>query len=81
MLAHEIGHYKKKHTYSGLGVSIMQTGFTLYLLSLFIGNPALSEALGVTKPGIHIGMIVFGILYSPISINYRTRNEHIITKK
>ncbi len=68
VLAHEIGHYKKKHTYSGLIISVIQTGITLYLLSIFLGNPALSSALGVTKPGIHIGMIVFGILYSPISL-------------
>jgi STE24 endopeptidase len=47
--------------------SIVQMGITLYILSLFIGNPKLSEALSVYKPGIHIGLIVFGILYSPIS--------------
>ncbi len=68
VLAHEIGHYKKRHTYTSLVISILQTGLTLYLLSLFIGNPALSESLGVTKPGLHIGMIVFGILYTPISM-------------
>lgn len=67
VLAHEIGHYKKKHTYIGLFASIIQMGITLYLLSLMINNTALSEALGVTKPGIHIGLIVFGILYSPVS--------------
>jgi STE24 endopeptidase len=67
VLAHEVGHYKKKHTYMGLAASIVQTGITLFLLSLFIGNPLMNEALGVFKPGIHIGLIVFGILYSPIS--------------
>ena len=45
VLAHEIGHYKKRHTYSGLVISIIQMGLTLYLLSLFIGNPALSKLL------------------------------------
>jgi STE24 endopeptidase len=67
VLAHEVGHYKKKHTIFGLITSIIQTGLTLFILSLFISNPALSAALGVTKPGIHISLIVFGILYSPIS--------------
>lgn len=67
VLAHEIGHYKKRHTYIGLGLSLVQMAVTLYLLSLFIGNPILNEALGVNKPGIHIGLIVFGILYTPIS--------------
>jgi STE24 endopeptidase len=42
-------------------------GFTFWLLSLFIGNPILSEALNVASPSFHIGLIAFGILYSPIS--------------
>ena len=67
VLAHEIGHYKKRHTYIGLAGSIIQMGLTLYILSLIIGNPILNEALGVNKSGIHIGLIVFGILYTPIS--------------
>ncbi len=46
VLAHEIGHYKKKHTLTGMIAGIVQTGLTLFILSLFIGNPALSAALG-----------------------------------
>ena len=67
VLAHEIGHYKKKHIYISMVSSIIKTGLTLYILSLFIGNPILSRALGVEKAGFHIGLIAFGILYSPIS--------------
>ena len=67
VLAHEIGHYKKKHTLTTIIISILQTGLTLYILSLFIGNPELSKALGVKEPSFHIGLIAFGILYSPIS--------------
>ena len=70
VLAHETGHYKKKHTLTGLILSIIQTGLTLFLLSLFINNPIFSNVLGVTNPCahcIHIGLITFGILYSPIS--------------
>jgi len=67
VLAHEIGHYKKKHNLIGLVLSIIQFAITLYILSLFINNSSLSEALGVNKPAIHIGLITFGILYSPIS--------------
>lgn len=79
VLAHEVGHYKKNHIIINLLLSILLTGFTLWLLSLFVGNPLLSEALGVEKPGFHIGLIAFGILYSPISevtgiiMNYLSR--------
>ncbi|WP_299385781.1 M48 family metallopeptidase [uncultured Lacinutrix sp.] len=67
VLAHEVGHYKKKHIIFNLVASLLLTGFTLYILSLLISNPLLSEALGVSKPSFHIGLIAFGILYSPIS--------------
>lgn len=67
VLAHEVGHYKKKHVLINLAAAIITTGFTLWLLSLFIGNPLFSMALGVEEPSFHIGLITFGILYSPIS--------------
>jgi STE24 endopeptidase len=68
VLAHEIGHYKKKHTITGLAVSLLQTGLTLYLFGLFAGNPLLSEALNIDIPGFHVALITFGLLYSPISL-------------
>ena len=68
VLAHEIGHYKKKHTLQSIVISILQTGLTFYLISIFLKAPALSQALGVKDPCFHIGIIAFGILYSPISL-------------
>ena len=79
VLAHEVGHYKKKHIIINLIVSLLTTGFTLWLLSLFVGNQLLTEALNVSQPSFHIGLIAFGVLYSPISeitaliMNYLSR--------
>ncbi|WP_100612432.1 M48 family metallopeptidase [Confluentibacter lentus] len=67
VLAHEVGHYKKKHIIFNLFASILMTGLMLYILSLFISNPILSNALGVQIPSFHIGLIAFGLLYAPIS--------------
>lgn len=67
VLAHEVGHYKKNHIIVNLFASVVLTGFTLWLLGIFISNSIFSEALGVAKPSFHIGLIAFGILYSPIS--------------
>jgi STE24 endopeptidase len=67
VLAHEVGHYKRKHIIFNLVASILLTGFTLYILSIFISNPILSNALGVNIASFHIGLIAFGLLYSPIS--------------
>jgi len=67
VLAHEVGHYKRKHIIFNLVASVLLTGLTLYILSIFISNPLLSNALGVAIPSFHVGLIAFGLLYSPIS--------------
>jgi STE24 endopeptidase len=68
VLAHEIGHNKKKHTLVGMLLSILQTGLMLFILSRFLGNPNLSEALGASMPSFHISLVAFGILYTPLSV-------------
>jgi STE24 endopeptidase len=79
VLAHEVGHYKRKHIIFNLIASLLLTGLSLFLLSLFIQTPILSKALSVSIPSFHIGLIAFGILYSPISeitgifMNYMSR--------
>ncbi|MAO07094.1 MAG: peptidase M48 [Alteromonas sp.] len=79
VLAHEVGHYKRNHIIFNLFASTITTGFMLWLLSLFVGLPIFSEALGVSTPSFHVGLIAFGILYTPISeiigllMNYLSR--------
>lgn len=79
VLAHEVGHYKRKHIIFNLVTSLLLTGITLYVLSLFINNPEISLAIGVSTPSFHAGLIGFALLYSPISevtglaMNYLSR--------
>ncbi|MGD9995116.1 MAG: M48 family metallopeptidase [Salinivirgaceae bacterium] len=67
VLAHEVGHYKMKHTLLGLVLSTAQVGLMLFILSLFITEPALAQALGVEQPVFHISLIAFSLIYSPVS--------------
>ncbi|MDD5570248.1 MAG: M48 family metallopeptidase [Bacteroidales bacterium] len=67
VLAHEVGHYKKKHTLFAISASVIQTGLMLFILSLFINNPLLSQALGTGVKSFHMGILAFGMLYSPLS--------------
>lgn len=83
ILAHEIGHYKKKHTLTTLIITILQTGLMLFILSLFIKEEVLCYALGMENQSFHISLLAFGLLYSPLSIilglimNYISRkNEY-----
>ncbi|WP_430967749.1 M48 family metallopeptidase [Spongiimicrobium sp. 2-473A-2-J] len=79
VLAHEVGHYKRKHIVFNLTASVVLTGITLFILSIFINNPQVSLAIGVSTPSFHAALIGFGILYSPISevtglvMNYLSR--------
>jgi len=77
VLAHEIGHYKKKHTLMVILLSTLQTGIMLFVLSLFIRKDsvvaqslcqAVSGFSGLEiKQSFHLGILAFGLLYSPLS--------------
>ena len=68
VLAHEIGHYKKKHVIQALIVGILHTGVLLYLLSLFIDSQGLFQAFYMTNRSIYAGLLFFGLLYTPIEL-------------
>lgn len=67
VLAHEVGHFKKKHIIWSYLISIVQVFLVLFVLSLMIFNEDLSIALGGRVQAIHLNLIAFGILFSPIS--------------
>ena len=67
VLAHEVGHYKKKHTLQSIFISVVQMGFFLFLLSCLIANADLSAALGADHTSFQIGLTAFGLLISPLS--------------
>lgn len=68
VLAHEIGHYKRKHTFQMLAFSIIQTGFMLFILGMLLEYPEVSQALWAENWSFHVGILAFGILFTPISI-------------
>jgi STE24 endopeptidase len=66
VLAHEIGHYKKKHIIQGLVISILHFGLLFFLLSIFLNSAGLYQAFYIAQPSIYTGLIFFGMLYTPI---------------
>lgn len=83
VLAHEVGHYKKKHIIAGLVLSIVQIFLTMFILSLMVYNENVSYALGGNQPSIHLNLVAFSILFAPISgitglfmTMYSRRNEY-----
>ncbi len=83
ILAHEIGHLKKRHVLKSLLISMAETGLLLFLFSVIAEAPALSLALGAETPSFHLALLAFGILYSPVSTllgilmnTYSRKNEY-----
>lgn len=68
VLAHEIGHFKKKHTLQALVLSVVQSGIIFFMLSLFLEYAVFSRALGVEEGVFHVGLVSFALLYSPLSL-------------
>jgi STE24 endopeptidase len=67
IVAHEMGHYKKKHIPSAIARAIATTGLTFFLMSLFIGNRGLFDAFKMGHVSIYAGLFFFGFLYTPIA--------------
>ena len=68
VVAHEIGHYKKKHIIFGTILGILETGLMLYIFNFFMSDQALFDVFGVSQVSIYCGLIFFGMLYSPVSL-------------
>jgi STE24 endopeptidase len=68
VLAHEVGHFKKKHVFSGLLMSVIQIGVMAFFFELCLKLPEISLALGGSGVSFHLGLIGFSIIFSPISM-------------
>ena len=66
VLAHEMGHYKKKHILQTMVLGILQMGIMLFLLSLFISDQGLFDAFYMPQKSVYAGLIFFAMLYSPL---------------
>ena len=67
VLAHEVGHYKHKHVIKGMVFGLFTTAIMFYIFSLFVGNPLFVQSVGVEESSFAIGIIIFTILFEPVS--------------
>jgi STE24 endopeptidase len=68
VLAHEVGHYKKKHILQGMVISVLHMAVLFYLLSLFVTNAGLYQAFSIVQQPVYAGLLFFGLLYTPIEL-------------
>src|SRR5262245_30758910 len=67
VLAHEVGHYKKKHIITGMVLGFLHICLVFYLLSLFLNKKELFDAFYMEKQSVYAGLLFFGLLFEPIS--------------
>ncbi|MBI1806530.1 MAG: M48 family metallopeptidase [Ignavibacteria bacterium] len=86
VLAHEIGHYKKKHILTRMIISILHIGVMLFLLSIFVSKPALAgkqnlfDAFFMKQASIYAGVVFFGLLFAPLEF-LLSLLMHVISRK
>ena len=80
VLAHEIGHYKKKHILWGIVLSIAHTGLVFYLLSVLLDSPGLYQAFYMAQSSVYAGLLFFGLLYTPAEM-VLSLALHILSRK
>jgi STE24 endopeptidase len=80
VLAHEIGHYKRRHSLIMMVAGILQTGLLLYLFSIFSNNLLLAKALGTSNISFHISLFAFILIYTPLSMALSIVMNHISRK-
>jgi STE24 endopeptidase len=68
VLAHEVGHYKKRHILKSIIISILHMGLMFYLLSIFLSHQGLFDAFYMDSMSVYVGLIFFGMLYTPIEM-------------
>ena len=68
IVAHEVGHYKKKHIQKGIFLSILSSGFMFFMVSVFMNNPQLFTAFSMEKLSVYGSLVFFQILFSPINM-------------
>jgi STE24 endopeptidase len=68
ILAHEVGHYKKKHIITSMILSIFHMGILFYLMSHFLSSAGLFEAFYMQDISVYAGLLFFSMLYSPIEL-------------
>lgn len=68
VVAHEVGHYKRRHVPKDLALRLAHTGAVFWLLSVFLERQGLFDAFAVPTPSIHAGLVLFSLLFTPIEL-------------
>jgi len=68
ILAHETGHYRKRHVLKNLASGAAYSGLLLFAFSFTLRFPILFETFLVERPSVHAGLVLFSLLLQPFDL-------------
>jgi len=68
VLAHEVGHFKRRHVFKGMLLGLVQLGVVFLLLSIFLEHRGLYDAFFVPQPSVYAGLVLFALLLTPLGL-------------
>ena len=80
VLAHEIGHFKRKHIQKSILLSIVTSGVMFYVLGRFLGNPELFAAFGMENVSVYASLVFVAFLFSPV-MRFLSVFTHLLSRK
>jgi STE24 endopeptidase len=82
VLAHELGHFKKKHIFKGILISFTTTLIALAILAWLMEAPWFYTALGVSQPSTYMALLLFTLVmpvftfaFQPLFSIFSRKNE------
>jgi len=63
ILAHEVGHYKKRHIIQSTVLSILEMGFIMFLLSVIIHSTGVYKAFFLQETSVYAGLVILAFIY------------------
>jgi STE24 endopeptidase len=80
VLAHEVGHWRRRHAPKGMALAIAQMGLVLFLFSVFLDRPGLFAAFGVREPSVHTGLVLLTLLLVPLDL-LLSLGAHVLSRR
>lgn len=68
VLAHEIGHWKRRHVLVGTLLGIAQMGALFFALSVVLAHRGLFDAFAVETPSVYAGLVFAALLFAPLDL-------------
>ena len=80
VVAHEAGHFKKKHIPQFMAISLISSGIMFFVLQLFMRNQSLFEAFRMEQVSTYASLVFVSLIYGPV-LRYLSIFPNMLSRK